>query len=62
MLKKYYLGGFFWAPIPVKRYQNTSGFAGERTITYREKSFDYSFFPVEILAENISTMVTQSLR
>ena len=28
MLKKYYLGGFFWAPIPVKRYQNTSGFAG----------------------------------
>ena len=29
MLKKYYLGGFFWAPIPVKRYQNTSGFASE---------------------------------
>ena len=28
MLKKYYLGGFFWAPIPVKQYQNTSGFAG----------------------------------
>ena len=28
MLKKYYLGGFFLAPIPVKRYQNTSGFAG----------------------------------
>ena len=26
-LKKYYLGGFFWAPIPHKRYQNTSGFA-----------------------------------
>ena len=25
MLKKYYLGGFFWAPIPHKRYQNTSG-------------------------------------
>ena len=29
MLKKYYLGGFFWAPIPHKRYQNTYGFAGE---------------------------------
>ena len=28
MFKKYYLGGFFWAPIPHKRYQNTSGFAG----------------------------------
>ena len=28
MLKKYYLGGFFWAPIPVKWYQNNSGFAG----------------------------------
>ena len=27
MLKKYYLGRFFLAPIPVKRYQNTSGFA-----------------------------------
>ena len=27
MLKKY-LGGFFWAPIPHKRYQNSSGFAG----------------------------------
>ena len=27
MLKKYYLGRFFWAPIPHKRYQNTSEFA-----------------------------------
>ena len=27
MLKKYYLGGLFWAPIPHKRYQNTYGFA-----------------------------------
>ena len=26
MLKKYYLGGFFWAPILVKQYQNTSEF------------------------------------
>ena len=32
MLKKYYLGGFFWAPIPFKRYQNTSGFTGEYAI------------------------------
>ena len=31
MLKKYYLGRFFWAPIPVKRYQNLSGFAGVNT-------------------------------
>ena len=29
MLQKYYLGGFFRASIPNKRYQNTSGFAGE---------------------------------
>ena len=28
MLKKYYLGAFFWAPIPHKRYQNISGFTG----------------------------------
>ena len=28
MLKKYYLGTFFWAPIPHNRYQNISGFAG----------------------------------
>ena len=27
MLKKYYLGRFFWAPIPHKWYQNTSEFA-----------------------------------
>ena len=27
MLKKYYLGGFFWALILVKRYQNMSGLA-----------------------------------
>ena len=27
MLKKYYSGGFFGAPIPHKWYQNTSGFA-----------------------------------
>ena len=27
MLKKYYLGLFFWVPIPVKQYQNMSGFA-----------------------------------
>ena len=27
MLKKYYLGGFFWAPILLKWYQNMSGFA-----------------------------------
>ena len=31
MLKKYYLGGFFWAPIPVKQYQNTSGFAASES-------------------------------
>ena len=34
MLKKYYLGGFFWAPIPHKRYQNTSGFAGDFIFCY----------------------------
>ena len=28
MLKKYYLGRFFWATIPHKQYQNMSGFAG----------------------------------
>ena len=28
MLKKYYLGAFFWAPIPHKWYQNISEFAG----------------------------------
>ena len=28
MLKKYYLGGFFWVPILVKQHQNMSGFAG----------------------------------
>ena len=27
MLKRYYLGGFFWVPIPLKQYQNRSGFA-----------------------------------
>ena len=32
MLKKYYLGGFFWAPIPHKRYQNTSGFAAAQEL------------------------------
>ena len=26
MLKKYYVGEFFWAPIPHKQYQHTSGF------------------------------------
>ena len=30
MLKKYYLVGISRAPIPVKRYQNTSGFASGR--------------------------------
>ena len=30
MLKKYYLGRFFWALIPVKWYQNMSGFASDR--------------------------------
>ena len=34
MLKKCYLGTFFWAPIPHKPYQNMSGFAGETTIEY----------------------------
>ena len=29
MLKKYYLGEFFWVPILHKRYQNMSGFAGD---------------------------------
>ena len=28
MLKKYYLSGFFWVPIPVEQYQNMSGFTG----------------------------------
>ena len=41
MLKKYYLGGFFWAPIQVKWYQNTYGFAGDmissQQITYVKK-------------------------
>ena len=27
MLKKYYLGGFFWVPIPHRWYQNMSEFA-----------------------------------
>ena len=36
MLKKYYLGGFFWAPIPHKRYQNTSGFAVEK-VHFKQK-------------------------
>ena len=31
MFKKYYLGGFFWVPTSDKRYQNTSGFAGDHT-------------------------------
>ena len=31
MLKKYYLVGFFLVPIPVKQYQNMSGFAGARS-------------------------------
>ena len=29
MLKKYYLGGFFWAPTLHKQYQNISGFTGD---------------------------------
>ena len=29
MLKKYYLGGFFWAPTRHKQYQNISGFTGD---------------------------------
>ena len=29
MLKKYYLGGFFWVPIPIKQYQNMSGFTSD---------------------------------
>ena len=29
MLKKYYLGGFFWAPILLKWYQNMSGFTAD---------------------------------
>ena len=28
-MEKHFLGGFFWAPIPVKRYQNTSGFGAD---------------------------------
>ena len=34
MLKKYYLGRFFWAPILVKWYQNTSGFGGRGVISH----------------------------
>ena len=29
MLKKYYLGGFFWVPILHRRYQNMSEFAAD---------------------------------
>ena len=42
MLKKYYLGGFFWAPIPLKRYQNTSGFAADISkLPILEFDYDY---------------------
>ena len=30
MLKKYYLGRFFWVPILYKWYQNTSGFEADK--------------------------------
>ena len=43
MLKKYYLGGLFWAPIPRKQYQNTSGFAGADELGFKSNIIFYDF-------------------
>ena len=46
MLKKYYLGRVFWAPVPHKRYQNMSGFtslAGLSLATLQINSFTAIF-------------------
>ena len=40
MLKKYYLGGFFWAPKPSKRYQNMSGLASTPLPPYLLEGWD----------------------
>ena len=57
MSKKYYLGEFFWVPIPVKRYQNMSGFASGNT--YMETDTDMSihaiFQPLATINKNIFT-------
>ena len=37
MLKTYYLGRFFWVPIPIKQYQNMSGFAGDCSLIPKHK-------------------------
>ena len=57
MLKKYYLGGFFWTPIPHKWYQNMSGFAGVFCNLINKETlaqvFSYEFY--EISKNNIFT-------
>ena len=40
MLQKYYLGGFFWVPIPHKHDQNMSGFAGVGTCKLYETLYN----------------------
>ena len=57
MLKKYYLGRFFWVPIPVKRYQHTSGFASY-IVLYEATSQNGNFF-VEILSKFLSKQLCQ---
>ena len=55
MLKKYYLGGFLWAPILHKQYQNMSGFAGVFCNFINKETlaqvFSYEFY--EISKNNI---------
>ena len=53
-IKIKFSGRFFWAPIPVKRYQNTSGF-GTDVIRYIAESMNKRLLPCEALLYVIHT-------
>ena len=53
--KKYYMGGFFWVPIPVKWYQNTSGFIFENIFQLMSLSI-HSLFTIKTATEQYLTI------
>ena len=57
MLKKYYLGEFFLVPIPVKQYQNMSGFAGVVYLNQKKVEKIYSERNATLLKLNLITAI-----
>ena len=74
MLKKYYLGEFFWAPIQVKWYQNTTGFTSGTLCDIRRytclphcvtccipNEIDYGMINIETNSGTVASTRTTSL-